>query len=397
MALTAAENSSTEEAFAPEVRRVMPWLILLRLTMNTALRMGYSFLPAFARGAQISNGSMGVVLAARDLSGLTAPLAGRAADRSGTGRVLVAAGVGGTIGLIISATAPIGLIIGFLIVGFSTVVLNVATGAWIGHAVAYERRGKATGLVELSWGGAALVGIPLIGVLIDQAGWRAAPAALALVALPASLVMSRLSPSMSAADPVESQKPVMDRTAIASLASFTLLIASAQFFFLGHGLWLEDTYDLSATGIGLVVLAGAVMEVIATLATSRLTDGLGKQRAIVLGTSLMVLAMASLAIAPSAPLPVAVLLLALMFLGFEFAIVSAIPLMSELDPNARAAMVGRATALSIVGRAGVSLIAVGIYERFGFGVLMAIAACVGVVTLILTMFVAEEPPGSPVS
>ena len=350
MAVTAANSSSAEESFAPEVRRVMPWLILLRLTMNTALRMGYSFFPAFARGAQISNGGMGAVLAARDLSGLAAPLAGRMADRRGTGRVLAAAGIGGVVGLIISATAPIGLIIGFLIVGFSTVALNVATGAWIGHAVAYERRGKATGLVELSWGGAALLGIPLIGVLIDQAGWRAAPAALALVGLPASLVMARLSPSMSAADPVESAKPTMNRTAVASLASFALLIASAQFFFLGHGLWLEDTYGLSATGIGLVVFAGAVMEVIATLATTRLTDGLGKQRAIVLGTSLMVLA-----------------------------------------------MVGRATALSIVGRALVSLIAVGIYDRFGFGVLMGIAAAVGVATLILTMFVAEEPPGSRVS
>ena len=332
MAVAAAKDSSAEESFAPEVRKVMPWLILLRLTMNTALRMGYSFLPAFARGAQISNSGMGAVLAGRDLSGLAAPLAGRAADKRGTGRVLVAAGFGGTIGLIISATAPIGLILGFLIVGLSTVVLNVATGAWIGHAVAYERRGKATGLVELSWGGAALLGIPLIGVLIDQAGWRAAPAALAIVALPASLAMARLGPSMSAADPVESKKPTMNRTAVASLASFTLLIASAQFFFLGHGLWLEDTYGLSATGIGLVVFAGAVMEVVATLATTRLTDGLGKQRAIILGTSLMVLAMLALAVTPAAPLPIAVLLLAAMFLGFEFAIVSAIPIKTP-KPN----------------------------------------------------------------
>ena len=107
--------------------------------------------------------------------------------------------------------------------------------------------------------------------------------------------------------------------------------------------------------------------------------------------------MLALAVTPAAPLPIAVLLLAAMFLGFEFAIVSAIPLMSELDPNARAAMVGRATALSIVGRALVSLIAVGIYDRFGFGVLMGIAATIGVATLILTMFVAEEPPGSTIS
>ena len=166
-----------------------------------------------------------------------------------------------------------------------------------------------------------------------------------------------------------------------------------RFVFIGHGLWLEDTYGLSATGIGLVVFAAAVMEVTATLATSRFTDGLGKQRAIALGTGLMVAAMILLAIAPAAPLLIAVILLAATFLGFEFAIVSAISLMSELDPNARAAMVARSTALSIIGRAAISLIAVGIYERFGFGTLMALAAIVGLMTLLLTIFVAEEPTG----
>lgn len=387
-------DASPDDSFAPEVRRVLPWLILIRLTVNTALRMAYSFLPAFARGAQISNTSMGAVLAVRDLSGLIAPMVGRAADRKGTGRVLAAAGVGGALGMAISATAPAGLIIGFVIVGLSAVALNVTSGAWIGHAVAYERRAKATGFVELSWGGAALLGIPLMGVLIDQAGWRAAPAVLTLIALPASLVMIQHSASMSAADPTESPKPVMTRTATASLASFTLLVASAQFLFLGHGLWLEDTYDLSATGIGLVVFGAAVMEVVATLATTRLTDGLGKQRSIILGTGLMVAAMVVLAIIPAAPLLFAAVLLAATFLGFEFAIVSAIPLMSELDPHARAAMVARATALSTVGRAVVSLIAVGIYERFGFGTLMFIAAVVGATTLGLTLFVADEPPGS---
>ncbi len=388
------DRSPVDSSFAPAVRQMLPWVILLRLTVNTALRMGYSFLPAFARGAQISNGTMGAVLAARDLSGLAAPLAGRVIDRRGTGRILAAAGAGSAIGMAISATAPLGLIIGFLIVGFGSVVVNIATGAWIGHAVAYERRGKATGLVELSWGGAALLGIPLMGVLIDAFGWRAAPAALAVVAFPASLVTSRNSASLSATDPVQSTKPTMTRTAFASLASFALLIASAQFMFIGHGLWLEDTYGLSATGIGLVVFAGAVTEVTATLATSRFTDGLGKQRAIALGTSLMVVAMIALAIAPAAPLVFAVLFLAAMFLGFEFAIVSAISLMSELDPNARAAMVARSTAVSILGRAGVSLVAVGIYERFGFGTLMAIAAAVGVLTLFLTVFVADEPAGT---
>lgn len=369
---------------------MLPWLIVVRLVVNTALRMGYSFLPAFARGAGISNGSMGLVLAIRDLSGLAAPFAGRIADRHGTGRLLAAGAVGGTVGLLIAATSPVGLVIGFLVVGFGSITLHVGSGAWIGHAVAYERRGRAVGLVELSWGGAGLLGIPLIGVLIDQLGWRAAPTALALIALPVSFVLVREHSSMSVDSASTSTKARLSRTAIGGLASYALVAMSAQFVFLGHGLWLEDTYQLSATSIGLVVFAAAVMEVVATLATARITDALGKRTSMLIGTSIMVVSMLLFAVAPAAPLPVAVPLLAATFLGFEFAIVSALPLLSELDPDARATMFARATALSTVGRAAVSLFAVGVYERFGFGTLMSIAASAGVAALVSLFFV-DEP------
>lgn len=377
----APPTSNSSDAFAPEVRRMLPWIIALRLIVNTAIRMTYSFLPAFSRGAQISQASMGAVLAARDLSGLTAPMAGRLADRKGTGRALAAAGLGSVVGLGISATTPTGLIVGFVLVGLGSVALNVSSGAWIGHAVAYPRRARATGLAELSWGVAALIGVPLMGVLIDQLGWRAPSIFLGLVALPVSLYVSRNNSELSVADPFERETATTNRTVVGGLTSFTLLIASAQFMFLGHGLWLEDTYGLSTTGVGLVVFAAAVMEVAATLATTRLTDGLGKKRAVMLGTALMVLAMTALAIAPAAPLPVAVVLLALMFLGFEFAVVSGISLVSELDPHARATTVARGVAISTVGRAAVSLVAVGIYQQLGFGPLMAIAAAFGVATL----------------
>lgn len=372
---------------------MLPWVIILRFTINTAMRMGYSFLPAFARGAQISDASMGAVIGARDLSGLLAPLVGRSSDRNGAGRILAAAGIGGVAGLVIAAIAPIGLIIGFVLIGISSVGLSVSSSAWIGHAVAYERRGRAIGFVELSWGGAALLGLPLMGVLIEAFGWRAAPASLAIAALPVSLITAKQSSTMSVAGTRAVHRPVMTRSATSALLSYTLLIAAAQFVFLGHGLWLEDTYQLTPRGIGLVVFAAASMEVVATLATTRLTDALGKRRAILLGAGLMVVGMLSLALAPDAPLWLGTALLALIFLGFEFAVVSAIPLMSELDPRARATMVARATAASTVGRALISVVAVLVYERFGFRALMAVAAAFGVATMFALSSV-DEPAGA---
>ena len=388
---TTTDVDAAWQSLRPTVRRALPWLVLLRLVNNTGIRMAYSFLPAFSRGAGVSESTMGIVLGVRDLTALSAPAAGRAAGRVGTGRVMAFAGIGAAIGLALSATGSIGLIIGFILVGLFVVAYNVAISAWIGHEVAYERRARVTGIIELSWGGAALLGVPLMGFLIDRFGWRAAPAFLAVLALPLSLFLAKQNASLSVSGSVERAKPVMTRPAVGGLVVFTTLAVAAQFIFISHGLWLEDTYDLSASEIGGVVFAAAVMEVLATLATARVTDVVGKRQSILAGSTLMTSGLLALGVFPDASLLVAVLLLGAVFLGFEFAIVSAIPLIAELDPNARAAMVGRATALSTVFRAIVSLVAVALYERIGFGWLMVLAAGFGALSMALAAFVMEEP------
>lgn len=388
------DNDMSSGAFRPAVRRALPGLILLRLLYNTGIRMAYTYLPAFARGAQISDTAMGNVVAFRDVTALSGPLIGKLTDRSGTGLVMAVAGLGASISLLAGAVSPTLLIVGLVGVGFFGLSHTVATQAWIGHAVAYERRSRATGLIELSWGGAALFGLPIVGLLIDRFGWRAAPLALGLVSLPLSLMSIRQATMMSEGEPAESPKPTMNRTAYGALAGFGLLTGSAQFMFLGHGLWLEDTYELSAGQIGLALVGSAVMEVMATLSTATVTDKIGKRMAIIGGASIMTLGMTGIALFSTAPLVIGLVLLAVVFLGFEFAIVSAIPLMSELDPAARAAMVGRSMAISTVFRAGISVTAVWIYEARGFGFVMGLAAILGVLcVLVNAMFVDEpEPP-----
>ena len=143
--------------------------------------------------------------------------------------------------------------------------------------------------------------------------------------------------------------------------------------------------------IGGVVFVAAVMEVLGTLATARLTDTLGKRRAIVVGAVVMTFGLGGLSLFPATSLVLAVVLLGAVFLGFGFAIVSSLPLIAELDPNARAAMVGRATALSTVFRALVSLVGVAMYNRIGFGSLMAIAAAFSALSLGLAVLVMTEP------
>jgi len=384
-------NSDAASDFRPEVRRVLPAIIGVRFVINIAMRMGYTFLPAFARGAGMSVGSMSTALSVRELTALSAPLTGKASDRLGPLRVMAYGGLVAGVGLLVATLGAPGLIVGFVIFGFGRTAHQVALNAWIGGVVAYERRGRATGLIELTWGGAALVGLPLIGLLIGWLSWWSAFAVLGVLALLFSLRIRAQEPTR---DPVGSdapRKPHMTRTAMAALATNGAMTGAAQFLFLGHGLWLEDTYDLDTAEIGLAIVAVGVVEVVATLGSSRLTDRVGKRRSMLGGSIVMTGAMFTLAIFSAPPLGLGLLLLVTAFLGFEYAIVSAIPLISELDPGARAEMVGRALSVSTVTRAVVTLAATSIYVNQGFATLMTVATAAGILAIVLAAFVMIEP------
>ena len=301
------------------------------------------------------------------------------------------AGVVSAAGLLLATLGAPGLVVGLIVFGFGRAAFQVALSAWIGAAVAYQRRGRVTGLIELTWGGAALVGLPLAGLLIAQIAWWAPFAALGLLALVFSLRMRVHEAEAGAEHRAGARKPNMSPTVIAALATHGAMTAAAQCLFLGHGLWLEDTYGLDTAEIGLAIVAVGAVEVVATTGSSRLTDRVGKRRSMLGGTALMTTAMIVLALFSSPPLWLGLLILATAFLGFEYGVVSSIPLMSELDPGARAAMVGRSVSFSTVVRALVTVAGTAIYVSYGFAALMAAAAVTGSVAVLLAAFVMVEP------
>ena len=114
----------------------------------------------------------------------------------------------------------------------------------------------------------------------------------------------------------------------------------------------------------------------------------------VAGSVLMTLAMVALAVSSAPPLWIGLGLLVVAFLGFEYGIVSAIPLIAELDPGARAGMVGRGVAISTVVRAIGTAVATLVYVNAGFSVLMTGAAAMGAVAVLLASVVMSEPDGT---
>lgn len=383
--------SAADSDFRPEVRRLLPLIIGVRFATNVATRMTYTFLPAFARGSGLSVEAMGTALSIRELTALSAPLSGKFSDRVGPLAMMAYGGMVVGCGLLLATLSAPGLVIGMIVFGFGRTAHQVALGAWVGDAVAYERRGRFTGLIELTWGGASLIGLPFVGFLLGWLPWWSAFLMCGLAAFLLGIGLSRSEQSRTGHVSVTTRKPKMTRTAVAAIVTNGAMNAAAQFLFLGHGLWLEDTYGLDTAEIGLAIIAVGAVEVIATLGSSRLTDRLGKRRSMLGGTLIMTAAMATLSVFPSPPLSIALLLLVIAFLGFEYGIVSAIPLLSELDPGARAQMIGRSVSVGTVVKAVVTLVASAIYVSQGFAVLMMWATAAGVFASVLAAFVMVDP------
>jgi len=380
-------------SFSPEARRALRVLVPARFIINTGARMVFSFLPALARGSGLSVGAFSTLLSVRDLTGVVGPLAGRVSRRIGSWRAMIFGGAGAAVGMLLASIGPIGIVIGLLLWGICRAFFLVGINSWIGDVVAYERRAQASGLVELTWAGAALIGLPLAGLAINNLGWRAAPLILGLIGLPLSLVMRQMAaPESSAPGRSDDDEPFsMHPNTLAALASFALMTSAAQFLLLSHGLWLEDVYDFDPAQIGFAIGAVGVAELVASYGTSLITDRLGKKNAVIAGTAVLGAALLAFAVFPEPPLAVGLGLLMTAFLGFEFAIVSSIPMVSELQPEYRSEVVGRSVGLMTVGRATATFIAGWLYVQAGFAATMAVGALTAALAIALLLNRVVEP------
>ena len=357
------------------------------------MRYTFSFLPALARGSGLTVEQLSQALGLRDLAGVGAPLLGRLSDRYSSRRLMVLTAAVSVVGLFTATLGTVGFVASLMVIGIGKLGYDVSMNAWVAESVAYERRGKATGLVELSWAGSALLALPILGLLIDRVGWWSASLALGVVAAPVAVVIARQANTSDAKQVgvTATRRPHLTPSVLMTFAALSLMSISSQFLIVGHGLWLEDTYGLGATGVGLAVLGIGAVEAVSSLASSALTDRLGKRNAVAAGMTVLCVASTALAITPDPRLGIGLLYLATAFLGFEFALVSALPLIGELDPGARAQTVGLALGIATVMRAATSFLGVMLYLNSGASRLFAAGCVAGLATIAVLMFGVSEP------
>ncbi|MBN1565357.1 MAG: MFS transporter [Anaerolineae bacterium] len=328
---------------------------LARLAINTGHRMIYPFLPTIARGLNVERTVIAQAVSVRSALGFFSPIFGALANRRGS-KIALLIGAGlftAAMALVtISPTYP-ALVAALVIASAGKLIYDPAVQVYLGERVHYTQRGFAIAITELSWSGAFLIGMPVIGWLIDRSGQWQAPfpllTALGIAAIillwlvvpPEDSTKRRPMPLMQGIRLVLAHPP-----ALAGLATGFFISASNETISIIYGAWLEDAFAMQVTALGLSALVIGIAELAGESSVAGFVDRIGKRRAVALGIGSNALAALLLPVFGSGQIG-ALIGLFLFFITFEFALVSSLPLMTELLPAARATlMAGNVTAYS---------------------------------------------------
>ncbi len=356
-------------------------ITVTRTVINTGYRMVYPFLPVLARGVGVEPQAIVLAVTARSSLGLASPVLGSFGDLRGrTLAILVGVSIFAG-GMVLVGIWPIyiALFIAILATGLSKIVLDPAQYAYVGDRVAFERRGRQMALIEMSWSGAFLVGVPLVGLMIAAWGWQSPFPILAGLAVLGGIWLWR---SLPADRPAESSRPsllasfnsiLVRRSAVATLGVSLLMAAGNEVISIVYGLWFEEDFALSVAALGAASAVIGLAELSGEGLVAGFADRIGKKRSVAIG--LLLTALASLALPVlGRTLPGALLAVFALYLAFEFTIVSSLPLMTEQTPRARSTLMATNIAAFSLGRslgalAGGPLFAVGLVAN---GVVSAI-------------------------
>ena len=240
--------TATEATLDPDVRRALLPLVASRFASNLSLRFVYPFLPAIARGLGVSLETAGIAVSVRELTGVLGPQVGKATDRGRSRSIMLA-----SLTLLAVSTALGGLSTGIVVftiamsvVALSQMAFMISSAAWLSERVSYARRGTIFGLTELSWAGAFLVGVPVLGLLIERFGWRAPFFVVGALAAVLTVAVARTVPHDETHD-AEAARPVGRRHpgALAVYVMVGLVSIAVQLVIVVYGAWFEDAFGFS--------------------------------------------------------------------------------------------------------------------------------------------------------
>ena len=382
-------------------------LTISRLFINITRRFTYPFVPTISQQLGVSVSSIQSVIAMQSGIGVISPLFGTLSESFGRKRVIMGVllmmAVAGMIGTI---RPDFWIYAGVMIIfGVGKMIYDPAMQAYLGEHIPYHQRAQAVGITELSWAGSLMIAAPAVGFILDLATIQIVFVLITILMIIALLVIQFFLPSDAlhksrtdrVLNPLAAWHILRQSPAALASLSFTLLLATAnEMFLINYGLWMELSFDLVLTTLGIATIAISVGEVLGEFTVIGFADRFGKRR---LALWCSILSGSIYIIFPflSFSLPIALIGLFLIFFFFEIAIVASIALFTEILPDARAVMMSGVVGGHSLGRLLGAFLGGLLYATTGdFQLMGTIATLIGIAaTAMMWRFIHETPLVTP--
>jgi len=378
-----------DDSYPLVVRKNLDRLVWGRLVSNSCYRFAPPFIAVIARGLDVSVAQMGVALMIGEFAGLASPILGRMVDRSNRLRSMMIGMTGLVVAVVLAASATsiqMFAIAMFLMSG-SKVLFDTALIVWVNDHVQYERRGRIVGIIETSWALSLFIGVAIMGVATVLISWRAGLMVGAIaMAISGTLIATGLAHDDAHAPVSKDIRGTVPPRGYLIFASAFLLMGASQCLFITFGPWFEDEFGFNSAAIIAVVIVLGIFELVSSIVSSRVTDIWGKEVSVNRGAVLMCVGALAMAAGAHYSL-IAVPMLVVFILGFEFALVSMLPLAANIVPNSGGIGLGLTVGAGTCGRAIFSTVATSLYDSAGpVAPAMVAAALAGLTVVLISLY-----------
>ena len=356
-----------DASYAPVVRTNVNRLVWGRLISNACYRFAPPFIAVIARGLDVSVAELGLAFTVGEFAGLLSPIVGRYVDRANrlvamtAGIVLITASV-----LLAAFSTSLAMFaVAMFVLSASKVLFDTSLIVWVNDHVEYERRGRIVGIIETSWALSLFIGVAIMGLATALISWRAGFIVGASALMVSGLFIVTGLPRHDAHAPVHHhERGKIPSSAWLIFACSFMLMGASQCVGITFGPWFEDEFGFTSAGLIAVVIAMGVFELVSSVSSSRVTDVWGKEISVRRGVLLMVIGGVVMAIGSHVSF-LALPMLIIFIAGFEFALVSMLPLAANLVPTAGGIGLGLTVGAGTCGRAVFSSVATRLYDSVG--------------------------------
>jgi predicted MFS family arabinose efflux permease len=335
-------------------------VVICRLLLSTARRFAYPFAPVLSRGLGVPLTAITSLIAVNWATSLLGIMFGPLADRFGYRRMMICGMAVLAIGMLAGGIMPVYgvMVVVLFLAGLGKIIFDPAVQAYVSERVPYKRRATAIGLLEVSWAGSTLVGIPAIAILIEKFGWRSPFWVMGTIAALGTLAVMYCFPAASKilpkSRPFSSLRTMLytilkDRRSMGAMIYVFFFSAAIDNLFVIYGAWLEEAFNVGIVALGLGTSVIGIAELVGEVTVATLSDRCGLKRVVSIGVTLCIFTYALLPVVGQS-LYLALGGLFIHFLFFEFTIISSLALCTELQPGMRATLLSGFFAAAGLGR-----------------------------------------------